>query len=199
MRWWPRTVRWQLILWLMLLEVLSVALFATVLVAIESREIQHRALERLSHQATSLGLQAEEGYRQQHPELVYSSLRMMGQSPSVARAKITDKDGKVLLVGEGEPSQGTLDAAEKAQMAQIFGHEPRVFQFGKGRLESVKAIYDGENVRGYAWVETDQSWDNEQIHTVLRSSFSFGLIWIGASGLLVLLMSRSISRPLGIL
>ncbi len=35
MRWWPRTVRWQLIVWLMLLEALSVGLFATILVNIE--------------------------------------------------------------------------------------------------------------------------------------------------------------------
>ena len=55
------------------------------------------------------------------------------------------------------------------------------------------------NLRGYAWVETDRSWDTEQLDTVLRSSFSFGLIWIGASGLLVLLMSRSIAQPLSIL
>jgi len=199
MRWWPRTVRWQLILWLMLLEVLSVALFATVLVTIEDREIHQRALERLAHQATSIALQAEEAYREQHPELVYPSLRMMGQAPTVANAKITDTAGNVLMVSEGEPAQDVLDAAEKAQIAQVVQREPRVFAFGKGRWEGVKAVYEGDSLRGYAWVETDRSWDSEQIHTVLRSSLSFGLIWVGASGLLVLLMSRSISRPLGIL
>jgi PAS domain S-box-containing protein len=199
MRWWPRTVRWQLILWLMLLEVLSVALFAIVLVRIEGREIRRRALERLAHQATSVALQAEEAYRQQHPELVISSLRMMGEAPSVARAKITDSVGNVLMVSNGEPAQSQLDPAEKAQIAQIIQHQPLVFSFGNKRFESVKAIYDGEAVRGYAWVETDRFWDNEQLDTVLRSSFSFGLIWIGASALLVLLLSRSISRPLGIL
>jgi PAS domain S-box-containing protein len=199
MRWWPRTVRWQLILWLMLLELLSVALFATVLMKIEEREIRRRALERLAHQATSVALQAEEAYRQQHPELVISSLRMMGESPSVARAKITDTAGNVLFVSSGEQVQFQLDPAEKAQIAQVIKHEPLVFSFGNQRFEGVKAIYYGEAVRGYAWVETDRSWDNEQLDTVLRSSFSFGLIWIGASALLVLLLSRSISRPLGVL
>ena len=70
MRWWPRTVRWQLILWLMLLEALSVGLFATILVSVESREIRHRALERLAHQSTSVALQAEEAYRQALPILL---------------------------------------------------------------------------------------------------------------------------------
>ena len=63
----------------------------------------------------------------------------------------------------------------------------------------MKADLHGANMRGYAWVETDRAWDTEQLNTVLRSSFSFGLIWIGASGLLVLLMARSISRPLSVL
>lgn len=199
MRWWPRTVRWQLIVWLMLLEALSVVLFATILVNIEARQIRQRALERLAHQATSLALQAEEAYRQQHPELVVPSVRMMGEAPSVAQAKITDIAGNVLYASEGEAASSPLEPSEKAQIALIHEHEPLVFSFGNDRREGVKAIYDGANIRGYAWVETDHSWDTEQLKTVLNGSFSFGLIWIGASGLLVLLMSRSISRPLSVL
>ena len=130
MRWWPRTVRWQLILWLMLLEALSVGLFATILVSVESREIRQRALERLAHQSTSVALQAEEAYRQRHPELVFPSLRMMGEAPSVALAKITDREGNVLFVSNGEPAQTALEPAEKAQIALIRQHEPRVFSFG---------------------------------------------------------------------
>ena len=198
-RWWPRTVRWQLIIWLMVLEALSVALFAAVLVRIEGHEVRQRALERLAHQATSVALQAEEAYRQNRPDLVIPSLRMMGAAPSVAEARITDPAGNVLFVSNGDPSQHPLENAERAQIASTSPHEPRVFAFANRRWEGVKAINDGKNLRGYAWVETDRSWDNEQLDTVLRSSISFGLIWIGASGLLVLLMSRSISRPLSVL
>ncbi|HEY1578832.1 MAG TPA: ATP-binding protein [Terracidiphilus sp.] len=197
--WWPRTVRWQLIAWLMLLEALSVALFATILVRIEARDVRRRAIERLSHQATSLALQAGEAYRQGPPELVLPSLRMMGAAPSVAHAKITNAAGDVVFVSDGEPLQHPLDPTEKDKIVKIHEREPFVFSFGKNRWEGVKAIYEGSTLRGYAWVETDESWDTEQLDTVLRSSFSFGLIWIGASGLLVLLMSRTISRPLGVL
>jgi PAS domain S-box-containing protein len=199
MRWWPRTVRWQLILWLMLLETLSVGLFALVLVNVEGREIRRHALERLAHQATSVASQAQEAYLLRRPEMVLPSLRMMGEAPSVSLAKITDKDGNVLFASNGDAAQVVLDPAEKAQIANVHERIPLVFLFGDRRWEGVKAIYDGPNVRGYAWVETDRTWDSEQLDTVLRSSFSFGLIWIGASGLLVLLMSRSIARPLSLL
>lgn len=183
----------------MLLEALSVGLFATILISIERHEVRQRALERLAHQATSVALQAEEAYRQNRPDLVMPSLRMMGAGPSVARARVTDAAGNVLFASDGEAAQYPLEPVEKAQIAEMRPHEPRMFGFGRHRWEGVKAIYDGTNLRGYAWVETDPSWDSEQINTVLRSSLSFGLIWIGASGLLVLLMSRSISRPLSIL
>ncbi len=196
---WPRTVRWQLIIWMMLLEVMSVALFAIVLVNIQGREVRQHAVERLSHQATSLALQAEEAYRLMKPDMVLPSLRMMGEAPSVARARITDTQGNVLFVSEGEAAQYPLGSDEKAQIAKIPAHEPLVFQFADHRWEGVKAIHDGPAMRGYAWVETDRSWDNEQLDMVLRSSVSFGLIWIGASALLVLLMSRSISQPLSVL
>ena len=198
-RWWPRTVRWQLIIWLMLLEALSVGLFATILVKIEGLEVRQRAVKRLAHQSTSVAFQVEEADREQKPEMVLPFLRMMGTAPSVARAKITDAQGNVLFVSDGQPSQYPLDAAEREQMKLIPGHEARVFAFGDHRWEGVKGIYDGTNLRGYAWVETDRSWDNEQLNTVRRSSLSFGLIWIGASGLLVLLMSGSISKPLSVL
>lgn len=199
MRWWPRTVRWQLILWLMLLEALSVALYAMVLVKVEGIEVRKRVLERLSHQASSVALLAEEAYRQQRPEMLLPTLRMMGASPSVARAKTTDTAGNVLYVSDGEPAQFPLETAEKAQIPLVIKEETRVFTFGNHRWEGVKAIYDGPKLRGYAWVEGDPSWDNEQLNTVLRSSFSFGMIWIGASALLILLMSRTISKPLGVL
>jgi PAS domain S-box-containing protein len=188
-----------LIIWLMLLEAMSVALFAIILVKIQGREVRRHAVERLGHQATSIALQAEEAYRLQKPETVLPSLRMMGESPSVARARITDTQGDVLFVSNGESAHNPLAPDEKAQISNIQDHEPLVFQFADHRWEGVKAIYDGPTMRGYAWVETDRSWDNEQVNTVVRSSVSFGLIWIGASALLVLLMSRSISQPLSVL
>ena len=75
MRWWPRTVRWQLILWLMLLEALSVVLFAVILVKVEGQQIRRHALERLAHQATSVALQAEEAYREKRNTFAYNRLR----------------------------------------------------------------------------------------------------------------------------
>ena len=199
MRWWPHTIRWQMIVGLALIEALSIALFAVSLIRLQRQEVREHVAQRLAHQASSVALQAAEAIAEQHPEWVKSSVRMMGESPSVANAKVTDPAGNVLFVNEGDVTQSVLEPEERAQIAQIEGRDPRVFSFGKRRWEGVKPIYVRSTLRGYAWVETDRSWDSDRLRTVLHSIFSFGVIWIGASALLVLLMSRYISRPLAIL
>ena len=157
MRWWPRTVRWQLILWLMLLEALSVALFAVLLARVEGREVRKRTVDRLAHEATSISLEAEDAYRQQRPELVLPSLRLVRAAPSVGRVCITDTAGNVLFGSDGNSSQFRLDPAETAQISQVKAHQPRVFAFGHHQWEGVEAIYEGNKLRGYAWVENDNS------------------------------------------
>jgi PAS domain S-box-containing protein len=198
-RWWPRSIRWQMLAGLVLLEALSIGLFALLLIHQQGEQIRAHAQQRLAHQATSIALQAAEALQQERPQWVGLSVRMMGEAPSVAFAKVTDPAGNVLFVSKGEQDQGTLDATERAQMSLASRNEARVF-FGVGnRWEGVRAIYTGPDLRGYAWVETDGDWDQEQLNSILRSTAIFGGIWIVASAVLVLLMARSISKPLQVL
>jgi PAS domain S-box-containing protein len=124
---------------------------------------------------------------------------MMGEAPSVAFVKVTDPAGNVLFVSEGEPEQKTLEPAELAQIPLMNQNEPRVFALGNDRWEGASPIYTGGDLRGFAWVESDHNWDHEQINGILRGTTIFGVIWTVASGLLVLIMARSISAPLATL
>jgi PAS domain S-box-containing protein len=199
MRFWPRTVRWQLILGLMLLQALSVGLFVVLLVNRQGQIVREQLLQRLAHEATSVAMQTQEALQHQRPDWVTTSLKMMDEAPSVELAKVTDGSGKVLFSSQGNPAELRLTSEELAEIPMISGDQPHVFKFGGQRWEGVKAIYSGPTLMGYAWVEADRTWDSEQLITVLQSTLSFGMIWAGASALLVLLMSRSISKPLGIL
>jgi methyl-accepting chemotaxis protein len=199
MRWWPRAIRWQMLAGLVLLEALSIGLFVALLVRQQAHEVHEHMLHRLEHQATSMALQATEALQQDRRNWVGLSVKMMGEGPSVASAKITDTAGNVLFVSAGAPEQAVLDPAERAEIPLLAQNEARVFPFGKDRWEGVKPIYTGNELRGFAWVETDRNWDYEQLDSVLRSTVIFGVIWIASSALLVLLMARSISRPLAIL
>jgi PAS domain S-box-containing protein len=184
---------------LVMLEVLSIGLFEALLIRQQAHEVHERMVHRLAHQASSVALQSTEALQQDRPSGVGLSVKMMGEAPSVAFAKVTDAAGNVLYVSQGQPEPAALDPAERAQIPLLGNGEPRVFAFGKDRWEGVKPIVTGNDLRGYAWVETDRSWDFEQLDSILRSTMIFGVIWIASSGLLVMLMARSISRPLAIL
>ena len=198
-RWWPRSIRWQMLAGLLLLEALSLALFAALLIHQQTHDVFERAQHRLAHQATSEALQAKEALLQERPQWVGLSVKMMGEAPSVAFAKVTDPVGNVIFVSAGEPEQYTLDASERAQIPLMTRDEPKVFNLGKDRWEGAKPIYTGSDLRGFAWVESDRNWDNEELASILRSTVLFGAVWIVASSLLVLLMARSISGPLATL
>jgi PAS domain S-box-containing protein len=197
MRFWPRTIRWQIILGLTMVEMLSIGFFAFILVDRQQQEMRARAIERLAFQATTVAFETHQALQWQ-PDRVQSALKVMEDDPSVSNVKITDSTGNVLFVSDGNPSQRPLMPAERAQIARIKGDAPKVFSVN-GRWEGVRPIYTNGDLRGYAWVEDDPSWEREQLRDLLRSMSSFGLIWIGASALLVLLMSRSITQPLGVL
>jgi PAS domain S-box-containing protein len=199
MRWWPRSIRWQMLFGLALLEALSVGLFAVLLVHLQRVEIQRRAEHRLSHQAESLAGQIQEALQQQHMEWVGLSVHMMGRSPSVARVRVTEATGKTLFDSGSEAAPQALSSAELTQVSGIHDSSARVFTFDSNRWESVKPVYNGASLYGYVWILSDLNWDTEELSGIIRGTALFGLIWMGASAVLVLLLARGISRPLAVL
>ena len=184
---------------LVLLEALSIVFFAALLIHQESREVSRRAQSRLAYQAASLGRQAREAIERQQPGEVGLSVKVMGEAPSVASAKVTDPAGNVLFASNGVPEHSNLLPVERAQIASFAGEESRVFNLGGENWEGVRPIYIGAKLLGFAWVQTDSGWDREQLSSILRGTIIFGIIWIAASALMVLWMARSISRPLEVL
>jgi PAS domain S-box-containing protein len=184
---------------LVLLEALSIMLFAALLIHQQAQEVHQRMLQGLAHQVTLMSLDATEALLQNRPGWVGLSVKMVGESPSVALAKVTDPAGVVLFVSTGEPDHISLNRVERAQIPLMTTDAPRVFDLGGGRWECVKPIYTGRDLRGFAWVERERAWDDEALKAILRDAVIFGVIWIVASALLVLLMARSISGPLAIL
>lgn len=199
MRWWPRTIRWKMLLGLVLLQALSITMFALLLIRLQSRDLRQHTKQRLFSQATSVGSQAQEAMLEDRADWLGTAVRMMGKAPSVLQAKVTDPAGNVLAVSPGVPSRTVLDPEERQQMPLFRGGSARVFTLGNDRWEGAQPIYIGTKLAGYAWVESDREWDRQQILIVVRGTFLFGLVWILASSVLVWFLSRSISRPLGIL
>ena len=199
MRWWPRSIRSQMLVGLILLELLSIALFTLlVVVRLETRE-HLRIRRRLAHEAESVALQAAQGLERGHHDWIAVSVRMMGNSPSVAIAVVTDPAGRIVAVSEGDPASIALEREERARLAHVRHQEPYIFEMGSDRWVGIRAIYVGGWLRGYAIVETDRDWDHQQQRSLLTSLSLFAFIWMAASVALVFFLARSISRPLRLL
>jgi PAS domain S-box-containing protein len=199
MTWWPRTFRSQMLAGLILLETLSMALFAGLLIHQQTTDVRRRARIRLMFDASSVALQSTEALMQDRPGWVGLSVRMMGEAPTVSLAKVTDTLGNVLFVSEGEAEDFQLSPEESAQIPRIPRNEAIFFELPGRPWEAAAAIYTGNNLRGYAWVQYDGAWGKQQIDGLVHDVIMFGIIWALASVVLVLITYRSISRPLAIL
>jgi PAS domain S-box-containing protein len=206
LRLWPRTIRSQLLCGLVLLEAMSLLLFATLLFNQQNRESYRHAQQRLTHQATSLALQAQEALSANRPDTIQLTTRMMSEAPSVDTALITDAQGNILFISSDKANETNsapetaLQPGELAQIKLVSPGTPFFFSLGQHDWEGVKAIFDPQRrLYGYAWVRTDQKWDREQVTGTLKSTAIFGAIWIAASILLAWVLARSITGPLAVL
>jgi PAS domain S-box-containing protein len=199
MRWWPRSIRWQMLAGLLILEVFSVSLFAALLTEQQGRRVYIRAQYWLTFEASAMAQQVEEGLRQGNSDWVSSSVSTTGKAPNVSLAKVTDPSGKVLVISKGEAAQSALEPPERAEIPLVRPDHVNVFTLPGNRWEGVRALYTNNQLRGYAWLEFDNSAAREQLAGIQRDTLVFGMIWAVASAVLVLLMGRAITRPLEVL
>ena len=199
MRLWPRSIRWQMLAGLLLLEVLSIMLFAVLLVSKQEIEMRRRTQERLANQAGSLALQTREAIQENKQGWVGLAVRTMGNSPNVSLAKVTDSLGNVLFSSKGEPENLKLDPVERAQIPELKKDQLKVFWLSPDHLESAAPIYTGGTLRGFTWIENNPAGADESRELIVRSTTFFAVIWIVASAVLVYFAARAITQPLAVL
>jgi PAS domain S-box-containing protein len=184
---------------LVLLEILSISLFAALLTRQQRHRVGLRAQVVLTYESSALASQVSEALEQQRPGWIGSSVKTAGEAPNIALAMVTDPAGNVLFVSKGDVAQTVLDPDERAQIPFIGRDSARPFTLPGDRWEAAWAIYTDNQLRGYTWVEFDPSSARGQLFAIQRDTFLFGVIWVIASGILVFLMGRSIAQPLSVL
>ena len=184
---------------LLLLESLSIGLFALLLLRQQRQELREIARRRLEYEVSSLALQTREALYEDRPAWIQNSVKTVADSPTVALAKITDPAGKVLFLSEGDTSASTLSPVELMELPQLKKQRAACLTLAGDVMECAQAIESAGTLRGYAWVVRNNSWADEQLKLLLRDTTVFGMVWIVASAVLVALMSGSIARPLAVL
>ena len=172
---------------LLLLEMLSIGLFAAILTQQQSHRVYVRAQYWLTYESSTLASQVALALEQQRPGWISSSVKTAGGAPNIALARITDPQGNVLFISEGEADEAPLEPAERAQIPLTGRNNFKLFTLPGSRWEGVRPIYLGDQLRGYAWVEFDTSSAREQLvchstrHACLRHHLDRGVSGAGAA------------------
>ena len=184
---------------LVLLEVLSIGLFAALLARQQIRRTNQRAQYWLEYESTALANESAEALQQQRPNWVDLAVRTIVDAPIVESAKIISPSGDVLFFRSLKKEPAELSAVERAQIPLARRDESTIFETANSGWEAIRPVYTGSDLRGYALVTFDRSAARQQLGSLLDDTAIFGAIWVLASALLVLLMGRAITQPLALL
>jgi PAS domain S-box-containing protein len=184
---------------LVLLEVLSIGLFAALLARQQIRRTNQRAQYWLEYESTALANESAEALQQQRPNWVDLAVRTIVDAPIVESAKIISPSGDVLFFRSLKKEPAELGAVERAQIPLARRDESTIFETANSGWEAIRPVYTGSDLRGYALVTFDRSAARQQLGSLLDDTAIFGAIWVLASALLVLLMGRAITQPLALL
>jgi len=199
MRWWPRSIRSKMLAGLLLLEVLSIGLFDAILTQQQRQRVYVRAQYWLTFESTAMAAEIVGDLQDRDPAWMNATVQTTGKAPNIALARVTDPFGKVLSVSNGTVDQAPLEPAELAQIPLVPRDRAWTFTLPEDRWEGVHALYLGDQMKGFVWVEFDKSAAQALRSEIQRDTLVFAIIWIGASVVLVLLTWRAIARPLAVL
>ncbi|HEX6771795.1 MAG TPA: ATP-binding protein [Acidobacteriaceae bacterium] len=195
-----RTIRSQLTIGFIILELLFTVCFSLLVLRTELREIHRRALRRIEQQVNLLATMATDALIDNESNRLVPMAQALEASTSVHFVRLTDPQGAPLLPNSGHMETSSLSAVERRQLP-IPGRTMEgadVFQNEEGNNEAVHAIRYGDELLGYAWVAENPTAEKEEVDALVRITVIAGVF--GALGCLLAsaLLARSIARPLRI-
>ena len=195
-----RTIRSQLTIGFIILELAFTVCFSLLILETELREIHGRAERRIEQQVNLLAVMATDAIIDKEEHRLTPMAQALEASTSVHFVRLTDPHGLPLLPSTGHIESSPLTASERRQLpasGQTLDHS-RIFQNDEGNREAIHAIRSGNDLLGYAWVAENPSSEREEVGALVRITLLAGVL--GALGCLLAsaLLARSITRPLHI-
>jgi PAS domain S-box-containing protein len=195
-----RTIRSQLTVGFIVLELLFTLCFALLILRTELREIHARAERRIEQQVILLSTMATDAVVDKETHRLVPMAQALETSSAVHFVRLTDPNGAPLLPNSGHIESGPLTAIERKQIPPpgLQFERPDIFQNDEGNREAVYPIRYESELLGYAWVAENPTAENEEVGALVRITAIAGVL--GALGCLLAsaLLARSITRPLRI-
>jgi len=191
----PRTILGQLIAGTVLVQTVLLALFLLLTVRHELDDGAVRGAQRLQGQTELLAKLVQRPLESRDAEQTESLVEAMRASPVINSARVTDLDGNTLALSPA--TAGPLDEFELPQI-----HQPNAyhsFRGENGETEGVAPVQSEGRTIALAWIEMNPAVLHQQPHSLVMNALQYALLAILANLLLVSVLARTISRPLGVL
>jgi PAS domain S-box-containing protein len=193
-----RTIRSQLTIGFILLELLFTIGFSLLVLHTELSEIHARAERRIEQQVRLLSTMASDAVLDKENHRLIPMAQALEASTSVHFVRLTDTNGAPLLPNNGHIESGPLTPIERKQLPPpgLMFERPDIFQNDEGNREAVYPIHNDGELVGYAWVAENPTAEKEEVGALVRITAIAGAL--GALGCLLAstLLARSITGPL---
>jgi nitrogen-specific signal transduction histidine kinase/HAMP domain-containing protein len=192
----PRTILGQLIAGTVLVQTVLLALFLSLTVRHELEQNDVTSMQRLQNQTQLLARLVQHPLEMRDAEQTQSLVEAVRASPVISSARITDLQGNTLALSPA--TAGGLDQYEQPQIRQPFAYHG--FRGENGETEGVAPVISSEGrTIALAWIEMDPAILHRQPISLVKNAMQYALLAILANLLLVVVLARSISRPLRLL
>ena len=194
-----RTIRSQLTIGFVVLELLFTICFSLLVLQTELKEIHGRAQRRIEQQVILLSTMATDAIIDQENHRLTPMTQALEASTSVHFVRLTNPQGAPLLPNNGHIETSPLTPTERKQMPAAgrgLDNKADIFRNDEGNREAVYPVKDGDELLGYAWVAENPSAERQEVAALVRVTVIAGAL--GALGCLLAsaLLARSITRPL---
>ena len=195
-----RTIRSQLTIGFVVLELLFTVCFSLLILQTELKEIHARAQRRIEQQVILLSTMATDAIIDQESHRLTPMTQALEASTSVHFVRLTDPHGAPLLPNTGHIETSPLSPTERKQLppAGQTLQKADIFQNDEGNREAVYPVKNDDDLLGYAWVAENPGAERQEVAALVRVTVIAGAL--GALGCLLAstLLARSITRPLRI-
>lgn len=197
-----RTIRSQLTLGLIALELLFTLCFSLLILRTEVKEIHARAQRRIEQQTSLLAIMAADALIDKDKHRLEPMARTLRGGTYVRSVRVTDAAGRS-LVETGAIQDTPLTASELGELPHLseLGDQTAVFQTEDGAREGVRPILGLEGAEehrllGYVWVTENWMAERDEVRALVRITLLSAALGALGCVLASAVLARSITRPL---
>src|SRR6266850_5314420 len=193
----PRTIRGQLIVSIVLLQLVLVSLFIFVMLRTLNSQMVARRQAGIEYQARVFARVIGDPLAEGDVPGMYSMLNELRTAPTTRSLRVTNLDGALIAYEDhlGGINAPPLSAVERALLPKLRTHEGLLTVDDGTETVAAFPIQVRGRTEAVAWMRRDDSSDANQLHSFLVVALVYSWLTLMGDLAVALLLTRLISKP----